>query len=244
MRNKKNLFILALVLTGLLFLGFVRIANSITKITKKSGHFKVVTSVKNVSVYDIDRVLNEAEKAIDKISPILGLKKRRSKIVIRIVDYGICRWHQEEIFLPIWHVKEKKAAIVSIVTHIITRHSDNRFFSHGLAIYFQERFGEDHGFPNFEGVPLDDLVMAYKDQLMPIYTLAENNDIFRKVGTEKRKIAFIEAGSFFNFLVETHGEEKLKKLHKSRRLNYKKVYGKDLKELEIEWKRFVFENKK
>jgi hypothetical protein len=242
MRNKKILFILALVLTGLLFIGFVGIANSITK---KSEHFKVVTNLKNVSEHDIDRVLNEAEIAIEKISPILGLKKRKSKIVIKIVDFGICRTTPErEILLPVWNVKDKTAAIVHEVTHIIARHSDNKFFSEGLAIYFQERFGEDHGFPNFEGFPLDDLVRAYEDRLIPIYKLANNNDIFRKIDTEKRKIALLEAGSFFNFLVETYGEQKLEKLQNSLRLIYNKVYGKNLKKLEIEWKKFVFEDKK
>jgi hypothetical protein len=188
-----------------------------------------------VSQADIERVKNEAEKALHNICPILGLQNNKSVKII-IVKGGICNAYGGVISLPIWHVRNKKAAIVHEVTHIIASHGDNRFFSEGLAIYFQERIGEDHGFPNFSGVPLNDLVEVYKEKLFPIYKLSNDNGIFRGVGTEERKIAYIQAGSFFSLLIEKYGEQRLRALHDSQDLNYENVYGKNLIELEEEWR--------
>jgi hypothetical protein len=207
----------------------------------EEGKVKVTTNLSSVSQADIDRVRNEAEKALQNISLILGVQTDKS-VNIRIVKGGICNAYGGIISLPIWHVRNKKAAIVHEVTHIIASHSDNRFFSEGLAIYFQERFGEDQAFPSFSGVPLDELARTNKKRLFPINELSNSNYIFRQVGTEERKIAYIQTGSFFSFLIETYGEQKVKALHNSVSLDYAKVYGKNLRELEREWKNHLFSN--
>jgi len=194
----------------------------------------IVNANLDVSQSDIERVKTETEHAVNSICPILGIKKQT--ITVTITEKGICHTSRGIVYLPIWHIKNKKAAIVHEVTHVVARHSENRFFSEGLAIYFQERFGEDHGFPNFSGVPLDDLVRSNRSRVYGIYMLSNNNDIFTQVGTEQREIAYIQAGSFTNFLVATYGEKKLVELHNSWTLDYRKIYGKDIKELEVEWK--------
>jgi hypothetical protein len=75
---------------------------------------------------------------------------------------------------------------------------------------------------------------------MSFAKLKSNNMIFGQVGTERRRIAYIEAGSFINFLIKKYGEKKLADLHNSKSLNYKEVYGKEIEKLEIEWKVYVF----
>ena len=191
-----------------------------------------------VSPSDIERVKKETEHAINSISPILGVKK--PSIKIRITEKGICHTSGGVIYLPIWHVQNRKAAIVHEATHIMAKHQNNRFFSEGLAVYFQERFGEDNGFPNFSGVALDDLMRNHQEQYIPIKKLINDNEVFRQVGTKRREIAYIEAGSFMNFLVVKYGEQKLTDLHNSWTLNYKKIYGKSIQELETEWRDLVF----
>jgi hypothetical protein len=198
----------------------------------------IVNTNLDVSQSDIERVKKEAEHAMNSICPILGIKKQT--IRISIIGNGLCYTSGGIIYLPIWYVENKKAAIVPLVTNILARNTENRFFSGGLGVYFQERFGEDNGFPNFSGAPLDDLLRSNQSLVFSIYELANNNDIFRQVGTQQRVIAFIQAGSFINFLVETYGEKKLVKLYNSSTLDYKKIYGKDIKELEVEWKKYVF----
>ena len=230
---KKALYILGIAL------GLVFFYVSWGQAEKENGNLVIVQStIGDISQKDIDRVRKEAEKALSNISPILGIK-HTTPITIKIVEGGICNAYGGIISLPIRLVKQRKAAIVHEVTHIITRHGYNRFFSEGLAIYFQERFGEDHGFPNFSGVPLDKLVRQYRNNLHDIYELNSDGSIFTKVGTKKREIAYIQAGSFVNFLVETYGEKNLTELHNSISLNYKEIYGKDIKELGVDWYKFV-----
>ena len=197
----------------------------------------VTTKLNDVSQSDIESVKKEVRNALNSIPPVLGIKYKKIPI-INIVDYGICNAQGGIVSVPIAHVRDKSAAIIHEVTHIIAKHESNSFFSEGLAVYFQERFGEYHVFPNFS-VPLDELVRNYEDQLVQIINLNNDNEIFGQVGTERRRIAYIEAGSFFNFLVFKYGEQKLADLHNSRTLNYKKVFGKNIKELEVEWKSYI-----
>ena len=236
MHSLRNLSTFILLLSGILLFDCAATPN----LSSNDDQIAVSTSADNVSQADVDRVKKEAKKALNNIPPILGIQYNK-RIEINIVDSGICHAYGGIVSCPGWRVRNKTAAIVHEVTHIIAKHRDNRFFSEGLAVYFQERFGEDHGFPSFSGMPLNDLVKKYKDQLMPISHLSNNNEIFRQVGTEKRKIAYIEAGSFVDYLVEAYGEQKLKELHAIQALNYKSIYGKSVKELEVEWQQFVFE---
>ena len=55
----------------------------------------------------------------------------------------------------------------------------------------------------------------------------------------KRKLPYIEAGSFITFLYEVHGGQKLQGLYNTRTLNYEKIYGKKFTELEAEWLKYV-----
>ena len=198
----------------------------------------VTTMLNDVSQSEIESVKKEVRKALNSIPPVLGIEYKKKIPIINIVDYGICNVQGGIIFVPIAHVRDKSAAIIHEVTHIIAKHEKNSFFSEGLAVYFQDRFGDYQVFPNYS-VPLDDLVRSYQDQLVQITILNIDNEIFRQVETERRRIAYIEAGSFINFLVVKYGEQKLADLHNSRTLNYKKIYGKNIKELEVEWENYV-----
>ena len=200
----------------------------------------VSTQLNYVSQTEIESVKKETRKALTSILPILGIEYKKN-IHIKIVDYGICNANDDIITLPISHVRDKSAAIIHEVTHIIAKHENNSFFSEGLAVYFQERFGEFHVFPNYS-VPLDDLVRKHKDQLLQIPKLESNNKIFNQAETERRRIAYIEAGSFITFLVVKYGEKKLAEMHNSGSLSYKDVYEKEIEALEIEWKNYVLRN--
>jgi len=203
----------------------------------QESQITVTTKLNNVSQSDIEEVKKEIWKALSSIPPILGIEYKKT-IKIKIVDYGICNATGGIIFVPIAHARDKSAAIIHEVTHIIAKHENNSFFSEGLAVYFQERFGDFNVFPNYS-VPLDDLVRNNESQLMSIAKLKSDNIIFGQVETERRRIAYIEAGSFINFLIVKYGEQKLAELHNSKSLNYMEVYGKEIEELEIDWKGHV-----
>lgn len=205
----------------------------------------IATKIKDVSGSDIARVRKEAEKALTVIPLTLGFEYN-NQVKIEIVDEGICRTGSDDhiVFLPIWHITNKRAAIIHEVSHaIVRRHENNSFFSEGLAEFFQGKFGEDiAGAAYYEeplSLSLDDLVRKHRDNLLSLSYLGDNNDIYMQMNTEKRKLAYIEAGSFMKFLYEIHGGQKLQDLYDSRTLNYKKIYGKNLKELEADWLTYV-----
>jgi hypothetical protein len=222
------------------FLFFVATVTSVIFYSDDSqeSQIRVTTKLNDVSRSEIEDIKTQVRKALISIPPILGIEYDKTT-KIQIVDYGICNTIGDVIFVPIFHVRDRSAAIIHEVTHIIAKHENNSFFSEGLAVYFQERFGDFNVFPNYS-VPLDDLVRNYKSQLMSFAKLKSNKMIFGQIGTERRRIAYIEAGSFINFLIEKYGEKKLADLHNSKSLNYKEVYGKEIEKLEIEWKVYVF----
>jgi hypothetical protein len=205
----------------------------------------ISTELKDVSGADIERVRKEAEKALNSIPPILGFEYKK-KIQIEIVDNGICRTTPDGhvIFLPLWHIKNKRAAIIHEVSHaIVRRHENNSFFSEGLAEFFQAEFGEDIAGVAYYKEPLhlslDDLVIKHRDNLISLSSLRNNNGFYIPLDPETRKLPYIEAGSFIKFLYEVHGGRKLQDLYDTWTLNYEKVYGKKFKELETEWLNYV-----
>ena len=231
-----------LLLVGVLFLLFLFTdlrSPNIDNNEMPDQQIKISTQLNAVvSQADIESIKKEIEKALHYIPPILGIEYKKN-IKVKIVDDGICDAKGDIILLPILHLRDKSAVIIHEVTHIIAKHENNSFFSEGLAVYFQERFGGFDGFPNYS-VPLDYLVRNHKEQLLQITKLKNDNRIFEQLETEQRRIAYIEAGSFINFLVVRYGEQKLAELHNSKSLNYKEVYGVEIQKLEAEWKNYVF----
>jgi hypothetical protein len=240
----QKLFPAILAVPVFLFWCLIISANADTKDIQDS-QIIISTQLEGVSESDIERVRKEAEKALNFIPPILGFEYKK-RIKIEIVDNGICRTTPEEhiIFLPIWHIKNKRAAIVHEVSHaIVRRHEKNSFFSEGLAEFFQAKFGEDIAGVAYYNEPLplslDDLVRKHRDNLIPLSYLKNNSDVYMPIDPEKRKLPYIEAGSFIKFLYEVHGSQKLQDLYGTWTLNYEKVYGKNFKELEAEWLNYV-----
>ena len=203
-----------------------------------NSEITVTTELNNISQADIEGVKKEVRTALSSIPQLLGIEYKKTT-TINLVDTGICYASGGIVSISISHIRDRSAPVIHEITHIIAKHKYNSFFSEGLAVYFQERFGKSEGFPNFSE-SLDELVRNNKDQLLSILQLTNDNEIFEQVGTERRKIAYIEAGSFINFLVVKYGEQKLADLHNSSSLNYKKVYGKNINELEAEWRDYIF----
>ena len=208
-------------------------------------HVKIHTVLEQVPEAEITWVKSEAEKAVEKIRGVLGVAQDQP-IRIEIIDYkGLTRINpQGTIELRIREVKCREEWIVHAIAHVMSRHKDNKFFWEGIALYFQETYGRAYNplFPS--GEPLDDIIRRYRDMLVPIYRLAMDwGDAKNFATSEEFILAHMEAGSFIDYLVEINGEAKLRELHDSSSLNYKRVYGKDLKELCGEWERFVLEKR-
>ena len=119
------------------------------------------------------------------------------------------------------------------------RGADDKLYRFGLGVFFQEKFGEDKNFFNYDipDLSLHSLVRMHRDNLMPLYYLKHKRWTRVQVTPEIKEIFYIEAGSFISFLYEKYGDQKFKDLYKtSLPADYKKVYGKSIQELENEWR--------
>ena len=214
---------------------------------QQNPQIAISTGLKGVTRQDIARVRREAEKALALIPPFLGIEYTKI-IEIEIVAAGICRTTPEDhfILLPLWHIRNRKAVVIHEVSHVVAaRHEDNSFFSEGLAVFLQDRFGGDSdGLTHYQEPPnlsLDALIVKYRHRLIPLKSLSLGNEVFAENGApEQRKLAYLEAGSFIKYLYETYGVWRLRELYDSRTLNYDRVYGRSIQELEADWRNHVF----
>jgi hypothetical protein len=230
--------------TGLVLVSFVLLIPA-GNVLPAEDQVIIHTVLEKVPEADIAWVKNEAEKAVDKIGAFLGVSRDQPIRIQIIEDVGPTRINpQETIELPIRLVKCRGAGVVREVARVMVGHKDNKFFWEGIALYFQETYGKALHPLNPTGEALDDVIRRQSDRLIPIYELAKDWGRTKKfTTTEEFPLAHMEAGSFTNYLVETCGEAKMRELHDSSSLNYKEIYGKDLKELGAEWKKFVLEQR-
>lgn len=242
----KRSFLLTVMVVFLFHVSIIMPLISYGKPTQNS-QIIISTKLENVTQDDIERVKKEAEIALDSIPALLGIERYKRDIKIKIMKKGPCRTTRDKIvLLGVWFVQNKRAPIVHEVAHVIAdKHKWNKFFNEGLAEFLQDRFGEDAGGITYYNEPqhlsLDDLVTKYKDSLISLYYLKHNNGVFRlRNKSANRKIAYIEAASFIKFLYEKYGEHKLRDIYHSRNLDYEKVYGKSIQELESDWLNYVF----
>lgn len=242
-----NKFILIILIFSLFFSVDALMPIKLSSNDTQGSQIKISIKVKEISQSDIERVRKEAEIALNSIPPILDIKFNK-KIKIRIVKqkgrYHI-DWTNKSILLPVWYLKNKIAPIVQLISSVIVMPTGHVVYDPvhrlGLGVFFQEKFGEDKSFYNYDipDLTLHELVRMHRDNLMPLNWLR-----FKKRGywePEIIKLAFIESGSFVSFLYEKYGDQKFKELYKTSYLvDYKKVYGKSIQELEKEWLYYVF----
>jgi len=237
----KKLAFIILLLATLVSLSSLKALSQIITETDHIFDSEITVSpeIENISQEDIEGIKKEILVALNFIPQILRIEQK-NETKIKIVKQEICYLDKGVVILSISHIKERTAPIIHELTHTLTNHLHNSFFTEGLAVYFQERFGKTNSFPNYSET-LDDLVRKHEEQLLNLSQLMNDNEIFGLLGTTHRRLAYIQAGSFINFLVEKYGEQKLGALNNSNALDYEKVYGKRFSELEEEWKKYVFE---
>lgn len=121
------------------------------------------------------------------------------------------------------------------ITHIlsITIGNPPAMMAEGLAVLYGWKEG-------WQGKPFDFWVKEYikENKLLPLEEISKTVN-FRKYPED---ITYPEAASFLEFLIKKYGVEKFKAVYKNADEEnidsaFKKIYGKNLKELEKEWKK-------
>lgn len=185
---------------------------------------------------DYARLHDQTEKALDTVNRVLGIKKNHS-VKVKIVPSGYSSFFGDGIELPLESIRTHHAPVFGEISHLLSNHREERFFSEGLAVYFQEKYGEDRAFPDVPGKTLKQQLQEVQDRIIPIPDLAANVSLFSdNRDKEKQRMVYAEAGSFMLFLADRYGEDSLGKLNATRDLGYNAVFGKSLEQLAREWR--------
>ena len=134
--------------------------------------------------------------------------------------------------MPLTVVRAQRSALLHEIVHVYAPNT-NRFLAEGLAVYLQDKLGGNAAFPNFG----KNLRLLARNRLSAISSLEPLNDVRtpRPLGTVMHEqVAYILAGSFVEFLVANYGVTRFRKLYEVG--SYDLVYGKNLTDLEREWR--------
>jgi hypothetical protein len=180
--------------------------------------------------------------------------------------------HRGRMEVPAWKAIAGEAAIMHELVHIYLPNG-NRFLAEGLAIYLQHEIGGNPTFPNF-GRPLHQVARELLRAMVPGFTdgkpesldnihladldkiatpsplrLRVGRDLYENTPTGQAHLYPI-AGSFAQFLIETHGTHMFRALYERTPLlpmernpgspdRWVDAYGRSLLELEPEWKSMI-----
>lgn len=140
--------------------------------------------------------------------------------------------------MPLHRVRGNNGALLHEIVHIYAP-NDNRFLAEGIAVYLQERMGANPGFPNFRG---ENFRVLTRERLSEVSSLSMLNAVRTPTplsSVADNRTAYIVAGSFVGFLIETYDLPKFRSLYHTG--NYDAVYGKSLQILEKEWRASIEE---
>jgi hypothetical protein len=180
--------------------------------------------------------------------------------------------HRGRMEFPAWKAIAGEAAVMHELVHVYFPNG-NRFLAEGLAIYLQDKIGGNPTFPNF-GRPLHDVARELLRAMLPGFTVGKpesldnihladldkiatpsplrlrvGRDLYENTPTGQAHLYPI-AGSFAQFLIETHGTEMFRALFERTPLipmernpgspdRWADAYGRPLLELELEWKSMI-----
>ena len=163
--------------------------------------------------------------------------------------------------VPAWHghhgtmlfrsgdTRRGHSAIIHEVTHVFAPNA-NRFLAEGLAVYAQEHLGGQSAYPNF-GRDLHEAATSFAaaSDLTMLDAIATPKGLRGPDRVEELK-AYVVAGSFVRFLIETQGLAKFRVLYAKTPMvpgkrmtsdpaRWQGVYGASLEQLEKRWKEFI-----
>jgi hypothetical protein len=173
---------------------------------------------------------------------------------------------------PAWKAIVGEAALTHELTHVFYPNG-NRFLAEGLAIYLQARIGGNPAFPNF-GRPLHEVARELLREMVPEFTPGQPESLQKIHLVDLDTIAtpsplrlrvgrvlydntpvgqahlYPIAGSFTQFLIETHGISAFRQLYERTPLiplernagfpeRWRDVYSLSLGDLELQWRSIV-----
>lgn len=175
-------------------------------------HFNSVKSFMNIKSYDT-RIHLYIVESREQMKLLVGHETNGSAFYKTHIVTGIASEKSNSIYSnhEIFHVVAMNLWGVPDI-----------WLNEGMAVYSDNKW---HGHDLFHLTKY----LAENNRLVPLSRLLKN---FRKVDD---LLSYPLAGSFVKYLDETYGRETVVKIWKSKTKNLKKLTGKTIKELEIDW---------
>lgn len=215
----------------------------------KTDHF--VITYENISSEMARKFSEQAEKAFSDVTEYLGKKYKRGRIYLYISDkYDMPRATKDnEILIPANRIRGdaggppgiegRGPAIAHEITHIIAPSSGKptRYLDEGLAVFVQEKFGDDKSYPNM-GEDVHQVTAKLIRTVGEIIPLNRVEDTRNSAKSENlRRLCYLQEGSFVRYLIERYGLKDFMAMYEGK--SFEKVYNKSLEDLETEWKDFI-----
>jgi hypothetical protein len=137
------------------------------------------------------------------------------------------------IEMPLDRAKDKTGALLHEITHNYAPGQRNRFLYEGLGVFLQDKLSSERAFPNF-GQPLHVAAAMLRPSTNALDQLNEVRYPRPLDTVMQNRAAYILAGSFTKFLIDTYGLDRYRKLYETG--SYEEAYQKPFTALEAEWR--------
>ncbi|OEH94185.1 hypothetical protein [Bacillus solimangrovi] len=162
------------------------------------------------------------------------------------VDVGYKASNADGNSIHYYRYLEGRAGIIHELTHAMLGYQFGGYFTQeGLAVYIQNKYGE-FGYPSSD-ISIHSLMSYFKEnnKYIPLETLMNEELVSNFGGKYANEVlqwmAYTEAGSFTEYLIDEYGLEMFMQLYNQPELASKveEVYKKPLSQLEEEWLNFI-----
>lgn len=205
----------------------------------------------------VELVTDQVERAIKEVSGWLAqadswqnpMKVERIRVLID-PDSHTPTQQRTTIFVPEGRLRrafsesaldQADLGIVHEITHVLAesayRQDRNRFYDDGLAVYLQQKFGPRSNYPSF-GPDLHVATAALAAESGALLPLNECDQARRVTDDSvKRRLAYLQLGSFTQFLIENYGVGAYFALYGG--TSSETTTGHSLDDLELRWQALI-----
>lgn len=212
-----------------------------------TDHFTI--TYENISQEQARDFGKKAEKAFIDVTQYLGMNHKK-KIRIDISDRNRFPFttKDKKIILPANRIRGdaggppeiagRGPCIAHEITHVVAskRRPPFHYLDEGLAVYMQEKFGDDKSWPNM-GIDVHELTARMMKDANKRVPLKKGAELKRGSDDTIRRLVYLQEGSFSRFLIEKYGLQNYLLVFKGK--SYKKIYKKGFDDIEKEWRQFI-----